>query len=74
MGHDQLLHYGCTIGACHCHTGRAYLYLATVADGSLVDENWLFIRRWAAAAKMKIIMAAVTAEYYQELSLPYYAL
>ena len=44
-----------------------------MADRSLVHENWLFIRRWAAAAKMKIIIEAVAAELNQELSLPYYA-
>ena len=41
----------------------------TVADRCLVDENLLFIRRWAAAAKMKMIMAAVAAELYQEIEL-----
>ena len=50
-------YYSCTIGACHP---------ATVADRSLVDENWLFIRRWAAAAKIEIIMAAVAAELSQQ--------
>ena len=46
---------------------RTYLYSATVADRCLVDENLLFIRRWAAAAKIKMIMAAVAAELYQEI-------
>ena len=42
---------------------RTYLYSATVADRSLVDENLLFIRRWAAAAKIKMIMAAGQLSY-----------
>ena len=42
---------------------RTYLYSATVADRSLVDENLLFIRRWAAATKIKMIMAAVAVVF-----------